>query len=115
MYCWSYAREWSELQRINTASDGGDALEDAGVKGPIFVSIGTPQKLETFLELNPNVRRGSILVDDYDHKLYKNLGFSRFDEVGMDRASEISALKKRARGESWVSIKSATGDLRILS
>jgi len=29
-------------------------------------------------------------VDDYDHKLYKALGFSRFDEtIQMDRAGEL--------------------------
>ena len=61
--------------------------------GPIFISIGTPDKLETFLQLNPHVSPESILVDDYDHKLYKNLGFSRFDEVTMDQVKDIDAKK----------------------
>ena len=71
-------------------TNGGSSLAEFGVKGPIFVSIGTPAKLEKFLELNPNVSRDCILVDDYDHTLYKSLGFSRFDEVQLDRASDIS-------------------------
>lgn len=62
-------------------------------EGPVFVSIGTPEKLETFLELNPVVPRDSILVDDYEHKLYKNLGFGRFDEVSLDEAKGIDATK----------------------
>lgn len=63
------------------------------MNGPVFISIGTPEKLETFLELNPSVPRSSILIDDYNHGLYKNLGFSRFDEVSIDQASEISGKK----------------------
>mmetsp|Transcript_35163 Transcript_35163/g.84861 ORF Transcript_35163/g.84861 Transcript_35163/m.84861 type:complete len:152 (-) Transcript_35163:167-622(-) len=58
----------------------------SAVTGPIFVSIGTPDKLETFLELNPSVPRESILVDDYDHRLYKQLGFGRFDEANLKMA-----------------------------
>ena len=50
--------------------------------GPFFVSIGTPDKLRKFLKLNPAVPRDSILVDDYDHGLYRRLGFTRFDEAG---------------------------------
>lgn len=64
-----------------------------GIKGPIFISIGTPSKLETFLELNPCVSRDSILVDGYNQSLYKQLGFSRFDEVGFDQAGDIDAKK----------------------
>jgi len=46
------------------------------------VSIGTADKLKTFLELNPHVPPHSIFVDDYQHQLYKDLGFSRFDDSG---------------------------------
>ena len=61
--------------------------------GPIFVSIGTPEKLETFLELTPTVPREDVLVDDYEHRLYKNLGFTRFDEIGANQAGGISPRK----------------------
>lgn len=88
MYCWTYARQWHEFQQKDGVSDG--------VNGPVFISIGTPEKLETFLELNPYMPRDSILVDDYEHRLYKKLGFSRFDEVSMDQANGIS-LKKLLR------------------
>ena len=57
----------------------------------MFVSIGTPEKLQTFLELNPHVPQNSILVDDYEHKLYKRLGYTRFDEV--DDVSKIKPIK----------------------
>lgn len=86
MYCWSYAKQWYDFQQQN-------GFNVDGIVGPIFISIGSPAKLEKFLELNPTVPRDDILVDDYDHKLYKKLGFSRFDELNKDEASEINFKK----------------------
>jgi len=64
-----------------------------GVEGPIFVSIGTAEKLRTFLDLNPRVSKDQILVDDYNHKLYKELGFSRFDQVDLKDIRKLDAKK----------------------
>ena len=61
MYCWSYAKQWHDFQQQNEFNVNG-------IVGPIFVSIGSPEKLATFLSLNPTVPRDEILVDDYDHK-----------------------------------------------
>jgi len=87
VYCWSYARQWCNLRQ----NDDGDVV------GPIFVSIGTPEKLETFLELNPHVPRESILVDNYEHALYKKLGFSRFDEASPEQLKGNVDLTKLFR------------------
>ena len=52
------------------------------VRGPIFVSIGSVDKLKLFLEKNPKIPADRILVDDYDHQSYKEtMGFERFDEI----------------------------------
>ena len=83
MYCWSYSKQWSEYQQ----------KESTFITGPIFISIGTQAKLNTFLELNPHVPRDSIFVDDYNHELYKQLGFSRFDELNKDDTDKINATK----------------------
>lgn len=32
-------------------------------------------------------------MDDYDHVLYKKLGFSRFDEVNSEQRKQIDAMK----------------------
>ena len=85
MYCWSYAAQWHAFQQREGIPQD--------VVGPIFISIGSPEKLETFLQLNPTVPRNNILVDDYDHKLYKQLGFSRFDELKNDQAGDIKFKK----------------------
>mmetsp|Transcript_1186 Transcript_1186/g.2575 ORF Transcript_1186/g.2575 Transcript_1186/m.2575 type:complete len:164 (-) Transcript_1186:20-511(-) len=57
-------------------------LQQQKVRGPIFVSIGSVDQLQQFLEQNPKVPANQILVDDYDHKSYKEtMGFERFDEI----------------------------------
>lgn len=61
------------------------------------MSIGNPEKLEAFLEMNPCVPRGGILVDDYDHALYKELGFGRFDEVADFGWSDVARAAKVLR------------------
>lgn len=45
------------------------------------------------MELNPYVPRDMILVDDFDHALYKALGFSRFDEATLEQLKEIDTTK----------------------
>ena len=85
MYCWSYSKQWSEYQQKTSIP--------TNIKGPLFISIGTPAKLNTFLELNPHVPRDSIFVDDYNHELYKQLGFSRFDELNKDDTNKINRTK----------------------
>jgi len=43
--------------------------------------------------MNPCVPRGEILVDDYDHVLYKKLGFSRFDEADLGWSDALKTTK----------------------
>ena len=51
------------------------------VRGPIFISIGTVEQLQIFLTHNPKIPRQHILVDNYQHTVYKEtMGFSRVDD-----------------------------------
>jgi len=43
--------------------------------------------------MNPCVPREGILVDDYDHVLYKKLGFSRFDEADLGWSDTLKTSK----------------------
>jgi hypothetical protein len=52
-----------------------------GIGGPIFVSIGDANKLNTFLDANPWMPKSQMFVDDYSFDAYKAAGFSRFDQV----------------------------------
>ena len=56
-------------------------MEEGGIGGPIFVSIGDANKLNTFLDANPWMPRSQMFVDDYSFDAYKAAGFGRFDEV----------------------------------
>jgi hypothetical protein len=66
----------------NNAKLQQSSPQNNNVVGPIFVSIGSVEQLEEFLDQNPAIPRETILVDDYDHKSYKQtMGFQRFDEI----------------------------------
>jgi hypothetical protein len=80
-YCWSYAKEWSNLQ---------GEIEKSNISGPFFVSIGDKEKLNKFLELNPYMERNKVFVDDYtEFSAYKALGFGRFDEAEKEVAKQV--------------------------
>ena len=64
-WCWSYANWWC---------DHIPQLKEAGVKGPIFISIGYPDKLEAFLEANPKIPRDQIFVDQPTYDAYNTMG-----------------------------------------
>lgn len=71
-YCWTYANAWSEFQ---------PKLNDSNVKGPIFVSIGDKEKLETFLEKNPKIDRTNMFVDNYSFDAVRCSLFSGLFEM----------------------------------
>lgn len=55
-------------------------MKDLDIIGPLFVTIGDEEKLNTFLELNPFIPNEQIYVDGYDFTAYENASFGRFDE-----------------------------------
>jgi len=55
-------------------------MKDLNIVGPIFITIGDKEKLNTFLELNPFIPTDQIYVDGYDFTAYTNASFGRFDE-----------------------------------
>lgn len=55
-------------------------MKDLDIIGPLFVTIGDEEKLNTFLELNPFIPNDQIYVDGYDFTAYENAIFGRFDE-----------------------------------
>jgi len=70
----------TQLQQQTSSGEHRNA--NVHVHGPIFVSIGSVDQLKLFLKQNPKIPRDKILVDDYDHKSYKEtMGFNRFDEI----------------------------------
>lgn len=70
-WCWSYVYQWNALSQ---------EVEASGLDGPIFVSIGDPERLKTFLEKHPEIPSSRFFVDGYNFEAYKKAGFGRFDE-----------------------------------
>jgi hypothetical protein len=70
-WCWSYVYQWKQLQQ---------ELSEAGIDGPIFVSIGDEDRLNAFLLKNQEISPQKFFVDGYDFAAYKEAGFGRFDE-----------------------------------
>mmetsp|Transcript_15423 Transcript_15423/g.31656 ORF Transcript_15423/g.31656 Transcript_15423/m.31656 type:complete len:191 (+) Transcript_15423:785-1357(+) len=72
----------AQLQQQQQQQQQNQPPTSRTVHGPVFVSIGSADQLKVFLEKNPAIPRDRILVDDYDHKSYKEtMGFERFDEI----------------------------------
>lgn len=64
-------------------------MEQNDITGPIFVSIGDAEKLNTFLDLNNYIPRNAAFVDDYTFGAYKQVGFGRFDEQDPEVAKQV--------------------------
>lgn len=63
-------------------------MVDSNISGPIFVSIGDDEKLNVFLEKNPEIPRDQAFVDDYSFGAYEAAGFGRFDDADKEAAKE---------------------------
>lgn len=73
-------------------------MEEAGITGPLFISIGDKEKLEKFLELNPSIDRSKMFVDDYSFDAYSQAGFGKLDFMNMSEAQkeEVKSVKLEA-------------------
>eukprot|EP00746_Dinoflagellata_sp_MGD_P076077 gnl/MRDRNA2_/MRDRNA2_30601_c0_seq1.p2 gnl/MRDRNA2_/MRDRNA2_30601_c0~~gnl/MRDRNA2_/MRDRNA2_30601_c0_seq1.p2 ORF type:complete len:170 (+),score=42.69 gnl/MRDRNA2_/MRDRNA2_30601_c0_seq1:606-1115(+) len=96
--CWSYANEWMKAQ---------PELIGAGVKGPVFVTIGDSDKLKIFLENNPNVPRDSIFTEGFQGSdafaAYNAVGFGKWGGDDPSAASEPIPPPKGLSFGQWMS------------
>ena len=52
-------------------------MQQAGVNGPLLVSVGRADQLAKFLELNPELKDAAALIDDSPtFEGYKSAGFN---------------------------------------
>ena len=102
-YCWSYAKEWT------TSLDVQQQLLEAGIKGPTFVSIGDADKLNVFLDANPWIDSNQMFVDDYSFGLYKEAGFTRFDQVDKEKAKSVKMTAPDLKFGEWMSYFNTVG------
>lgn len=81
-WCWSYVHQWKLLQH---------EMAEAGIEGPIFVSIGDADRLNAFLSKNPEISSDKFFVDGYDFAAFKEAGFGRFDEKPKSITGKVKA------------------------
>jgi hypothetical protein len=84
-------------------------LEEAGVGGPIFISIGDADKLNTFLDANDWMGRDQLFVDDYTFDAYRAAGFGRFDQVDKEAVKNIKMTAPALKVGEWIKYFSVAG------
>jgi len=66
--CWDYALNWQKQQPYMAA---------AGIAGPLFISVGTSEQLQKFLNLHEELEGAQALVDDSaDFAAYAGAGLN---------------------------------------
>lgn len=84
-------------------------MQDNGINGPIFVSIGDQEKLATFLEKNPTIDPQSMFVDGYDFAAYESAGFGKFTDADQDTAKQVKLGAPDLKFGQWMGYFGAVG------
>jgi len=92
--CWDYALNWmTHSQR----------LSQAGVAGPLFISVGKSEQLAKFLTLNPELEGAPALVDDSEtFEAYRAAGFNYLlGDKTLDKPPDFKPPKTMSGGKWW--------------
>jgi len=78
-------------------------LQAAGVAGPLFISVGQPEQLQQFLDLNPELNKASALIDDSeDFAAYKAAGFNYLmGDKPLETPPDFKPPKTMTAGKWW--------------
>ena len=87
-------------------------LERAGVAGPLFISVGQPEQLRQFLDLNPELNGAAALIDDSDDfAAYQAAGFNYLmGDKQLDKPPDFKPPKTMSGGK-WFSYLANVGKL----
>lgn len=86
-------------------------MEENGVNGPIFVSIGDEKKMQAFLDQNPNIPSDQMFVDDYSFGAYEAAGFKLFTDTDKDTAKEVKLAAPDLSFKQWMGYLGNVGKL----
>lgn len=74
-------------------------LQNAGVAGPLFISVGKHKKLNKFLELNPKIDPTMAFVDESPtFEAYKAVGFGK---IGDNKPNMANMKTPSLSGSQW--------------
>ena len=93
--CWDYALAWQKE---------ASRLSRAGVACPLFISVGQPEQLQQFLDVNPELSGAKALIDDSKtFEGYKSAGFNilRGDQT-LEKPPDFKPPKTMSLGK-WLS------------
>lgn len=80
--------------------------------GPLFISVGQPEQLQQFLDLNPELNKASALIDDSeDFAAYKAAGFNYLmGDKPLETPPDFKPPKTMSGGKWWQYLRNV-GDL----
>jgi hypothetical protein len=79
----------------------------AGVAGPLFISVGRPDQLAKFLEVNPELAQAKALIDDSaDFAGYKAAGFNYLmGDKALEEPPDFKPPKSMGMGKWFTYLK----------
>ena len=103
-YCWTYANEWQNVQQ---------KLNDHNILGPIFVSVGDSDKLNTFLDKNPLINKNNMFVDESPtFDAYDTVGFTKkFTDTSPEDAKAVNLKPPSLNFKQWMTYITSVGTL----
>lgn len=88
-----------------------ERLADAGVAGPLFISVGRSEQLATFLDIQPELGGAMALIDDTPtFEAYRAAGFNYLlGDKPLDGPPDMKPLTRMAAGKWWAYIRNVAG------
>jgi len=82
----------------------------ADVAGPLFVSVGRPEQLAQFLELNPELKGAAALIDDStDFSGYRAAGFNYLmGDKSLDAPPDFKPPTQMGMGKWWTYMRNVS-------
>lgn len=84
-------------------------MKERGITGPIFISIGDREKMETFLEQNPHIPASQMFVDDYSFGAYKAVGFKSITDTDKEAAKQVKLSAPDLSFKQWMAYMANVG------
>ena len=82
-------------------------MERAGIAGPLFISVGQPDQLRKFLDINPELEECPALIDtSADYAGYRAAGFTNLLGESVPETPPDFKPPKTMGGMKWLSCAS---------
>ena len=82
-------------------------MERAGIAGPLFISVGQPDQLRKFLDINPELEECPALIDTSpDYAGYRAAGFTNLLGESVPETPPDFKPPKTMGGMKWLSCAS---------